>query len=605
LITLALLATAGLRFVADDGDKVPPLSPMQNGRLEDAARVAEKAKAHGKAGQILEVIKTTRHWLIIDREVFGEGVNPVIEIVGEIGRPPKRGTNFVGAAPMNARNRSSLRVVTEGGIPTSQLRQDKARGIVRFKRTNVHALLNTSRGNIGPTVAMALLVLALNAPPRANGQAPTTPSPAALATSARQERLKERDRLAKQAQAFAGQGNMAEAIAAGRKKLDIEREVLGNRHDEVIITLHLLAKWQMANEAFEDARKDLQDVLDIQIKRYNEQDWRAADARRTLADHDQLAKMRPAPRKKLAEAERLDARVAVLYAQGNSPEAEKLSRAALDLRKEVLGEQHPDLAASLNRLGLVLEKRRDLNSAVDCYKRSLAMRERLYPPADYPRGHPDLAASLSNLGLALDDRGDLDAAVDHHARALAMRERLYPPADYPRGHPDLANSLNNLGRVHTKRGDYAAAVDIFTRALAMQERLHPPADYPRGHPDLANSLNSLGGVLYYRGDYDAAVGYYTRALAMRERLYPPSEYPRGHPEVAASLNNLGLVFQDHGDYDAAVDYYTQALARWERLYPSSEYPRGHPKLAIGLNNLGLVFEWRGDLDAAVDHHARA
>src|SRR5579864_5474465 len=42
-------------------------------------------------------------------------------------------------------------------------------------------------------------------------------------------------------------------------------------------------------------------------------------------------------------------------------------------------------------------------------------------------------------------QGKLPDAVERAKRALAMRERLYPEKDFPRGHPDLTKSLKSLG----------------------------------------------------------------------------------------------------------------------------------------------------------------
>src|SRR5581483_663976 len=42
-------------------------------------------------------------------------------------------------------------------------------------------------------------------------------------------------------------------------------------------------------------------------------------------------------------------------------------------------------------------------------------------------------------------------------RELALRQQLYPAAQYPQGHPALALSLNNLGFLLHSAGQYEAA----------------------------------------------------------------------------------------------------------------------------------------------------
>src|SRR5262245_51384555 len=90
----------------------------------------------------------------------------------------------------------------------------------------------------------------------------------------------------------------------------------------------------------------------------------------------------------------------------------------------------------------------DLNRQVDAHYRqgrpaealrlaeqSLGLSRKLYPRQRYRDGHPDLAPSLNNLGLLLRDRGELDKAEPLYRDALAMRQRLYPRERYPDGHP--------------------------------------------------------------------------------------------------------------------------------------------------------------------------
>ena len=55
--------------------------------------------------------------------------------------------------------------------------------------------------------------------------------------------------------------------------------------------------------------------------------------------------------------------------------------------------------------------------------------------------HPDVATSLNNLGLVpKEGQGDLAGARAHLERALKIREATLGPE-----HPDVAQSLNNLG----------------------------------------------------------------------------------------------------------------------------------------------------------------
>jgi CHAT domain-containing protein len=146
------------------------------------------------------------------------------------------------------------------------------------------------------------------------------------------------------------------------------------------------------------------------------------------------------------------------------------------------------------------------------------MRQKLYPKGKYPDGHPELAISLNNLGLLLRDRGEYPRAEPFFRDALAMRQKLYPKGKYPRGHPHLATSLNNLGFLLQARGEYARAEPFYRDALAMYQKLYPKDKYPDGHPHLATSLLNLGFLLEAWGEHAKAGAVCRDALAMSQRL---------------------------------------------------------------------------------------
>jgi tetratricopeptide (TPR) repeat protein/CHAT domain-containing protein len=310
------------------------------------------------------------------------------------------------------------------------------------------------------------------------------------------------------------------------------------------------------------------------------------------------------------QAKELNDRAHALYGQGRYPEATKLLREALEIRRQLYPKErypqgHPLLAQSLSNLGMLLQEQGEYGQALDYDQQALRMHQQLYPPERYPQGHPDLSQSLNNLGSLLGEQGDYGQALDYSRQALHMDQQLYPQERYPRGHPLLAISLSNLGRRLREQGEYGKALDYYRQALQMFQQLYPKERYPRGHPDLASSLNNLGFVLQARGEYGEALGYFQKALEMRQRLYPAGQYPQGHPDLATSLNNLGFVLKNQGEYGQALDYYQQALQMKQQLYPKERYPQGHPLLAANLGNLGALLQALGEYAKALDYHRQA
>ena len=204
------------------------------------------------------------------------------------------------------------------------------------------------------TIILACLTLVLPAVPRAFGQAPAASKPSPPLTAQQQERLKERDQLAKQAVQLRSHGKLPEAIQAAEAMLAIERQVLGQTSEDAIGSLKLLARLHQDREDWAAAREACQEVLNLRNKTLPKDHWQVADARWALDNIETLARLSDRDRRRLREADRLIQQVKELYVRGKYSEAMGPTRQALTIREALLGRRHPDLFESLNALGSLL-----------------------------------------------------------------------------------------------------------------------------------------------------------------------------------------------------------------------------------------------------------
>ncbi len=439
--------------------------------------------------------------------------------------------------------------------------------------------------NIGriTMLRLAFLILSLlfsaNAPGLAQDKASTVPQSPTL-TAAQRERLTERDRLGKDATELRSEGKLAEAIAAAERMLAIEREVLGEVSDEVISSLELIASIQEQRDDWPAAISTRRNVLNLQIRALGEGHWKVTDARLALQDTDRRAAMPREQRQKLAEATRLNGEVETLYRAGKYGEALRPAQRALAVRKGVLGERHPDYAASLNNLAELLEAQGNYAAARPLFERALAIHKDILGER-----HPGLATNLSNLAKLLTAQGNYTAARPLLERALVIRKEVLGER-----HRDYAASLNDLASLLQSQGNYAAARPLFERALAIHKEV-----LGERHSDYAASLNNLSGLLFLQGDYTAARPLLERALA----IYKKARGER-HPHYVSSLNNLASLLSSQGDYAAARPLFEQAL----RIYKEVLGER-HPYYGTMLNRLAGLLQSQGDYAAALPLYERA
>jgi serine/threonine-protein kinase len=250
-----------------------------------------------------------------------------------------------------------------------------------------------------------------------------------------------------------------------------------------------------------------------------------------------------------------------------------LARAGLETRRRVLGERHPDVAASLVSLGDASWENGDNATAESCYRESLAIRRALYGPE-----HPAVAASLQGVARSLRDRGDYPQAEELYRQALAMQRRLLGDA-----HADVASSLNGLARLLRAKGDYAGAEALHRECLDLRRRLFGSSDRR-----VVTSLNNLAVVLYLQGKPEALLRFRENLAAARTLVAD------GHPLVTASLVNLaGAVAEFEGDYDEADALAVEVLRR-ER----AQYGDAHAEVARALDNRAAILVGKGDPAAA-------
>jgi serine/threonine-protein kinase len=280
-------------------------------------------------------------------------------------------------------------------------------------------------------------------------------------------------------------------------------------------------------------------------------------------------------------AESLEALATLAQIRGDLDRAEALHRQALAMREKLLGPDDPAVAESLNSLATDLFARAQYDASEPLFRRALAINRRHFGNDD----HEEVAENLGNLGFLEKQRGHYAKAEALDRESLAILRRIFGPA-----HPMIATQLNNLAVLQTERGDLAAAEASYREALAVAQRL-----YGEEHTEIALELNNLAALLALRGDNAAAETLLRRSLAMRRKLLGPE-----HEQVAMALNNLARVLDDRGDQAAARRLYEESLRIQRKVFGEE-----HPRVAANLANLAMLSAAQGDLATAESLARRA
>ena len=262
-----------------------------------------------------------------------------------------------------------------------------------------------------------------------------------------------------------------------------------------------------------------------------------------------------------------------LRRQGDYPAAQNSIEQALNLRRHLFDDEHPDTAQSLDYLGELAQEQANYPQAHQYHQTALHIRQ-----TSLGDNHPDTTLSLNNMGSLLQDQGAYEETQPYYQQALTIRQQILG-----HNHPHTADSLNNMGSLLRDQGAYEAAQPYYQQALTIRQQV-----LGDNHPDTASSLNNMGSLLRDQGDYEAAQPYYQQALTIRQQVLG-----HNHPDTAGSLNNMGTLLRDQGAYEAAQPYLQQALTIFQQVLGDN-----HPDTAFSLNNMGGLLLLGGKYAAA-------
>jgi protein O-GlcNAc transferase len=233
-----------------------------------------------------------------------------------------------------------------------------------------------------------------------------------------------------------------------------------------------------------------------------------------------------------------------------------------------------DDAARALEEGTVLERRGELDAALQCYGAAIQLQ-------------PDLARAHFSRGNILLDRGDAASALVAYAKAVeyrpdsaalhynignahlrlehpdeaitACRHAIFLKSDFVDAHLTLGLALGKLGLHHDAIASLQRAVEVT--------------------PESAKIHNSLATAMMGAGRFKEAIASFDMALVFE-------------PNYAEAHHNRGIAFQDLGQFEEAISAYRCALEI-------------NPRLADVHTNLGSALKELGKSDEAEISYKRA
>lgn len=151
--------------------------------------------------------------------------------------------------------------------------------------------------------------------------------------------------------------------------------------------------------------------------------------------------------------------------------------------------------------------------------------------------HSDVAMNLHDIGICYYNLNDYDNALYYIEKALKYQLDVLGES-----HIDVAMSYQDLGIVRTFQNKPEEACENFLKAIKVIKKT--TGEY---NPLLALTYNHLGNLLIYVGEYDYAQIYLQLAMAIQQKVLV-----KWHPERALTHYNLGKLYFIKKEYERAL-----------------------------------------------------
>jgi tetratricopeptide (TPR) repeat protein/predicted Ser/Thr protein kinase len=266
--------------------------------------------------------------------------------------------------------------------------------------------------------------------------------------------------------------------------------------------------------------------------------------------------------------------IAIAYTDlGLYPEAQRQDERALELRRRVLGEEHPDTLTSMNNLGMMYQHQGRQAQAEALWVKVLEVRRRVLGEE-----HKDTLHSMNNLGAHYVEQGKYGQAEPLLTKVVEIERRVRGEENY-----DTLQSMNNLAGLYFRQGKYVPAETIFAEVVEIRERVSGEE-----HPDTLNSMNNLAVLYATQGKYEQAEALLAKVLEIQRRVLGAE-----HPDTLFSMKNLGMLYRNDGKYAQAEPLSTEVLE-------ITRHVRGeaHPETLSSMSNLAALHQSLGKYEQA-------
>lgn len=181
------------------------------------------------------------------------------------------------------------------------------------------------------------------------------------------------------------------------------------------------------------------------------------------------------------------------------------------------------LAKAWNTCGITFHITSRYEKAVEFYKKSMAIREKI-------GDKEGVAASLSNIGAIYFNKGDYVMALDYYYKSLKIEHAIGNKKGEAQTYNDLGLVYDELAEAQRDSSGLKKAIGLYKKCLAILDE--EDDKYVR-----AAAYGNLGNTYSFMRDYKNAFSYHQKSLELRKEI-------NDKQGMAAELGNIGNIYKE-------------------------------------------------------------
>lgn len=384
--------------------------------------------------------------------------------------------------------------------------------------------------------------------------------------------------------------NYNEVINIIKKVIKIKKTELGEKHIEYAASLQLLAFIYGNINKFQEAIIEEGKALSIIESNFGNNSIEYAESLDNIGHFNyEIGNYSKAIdfstralniREKLLGKKNVDyanalAKIANYYAyNGQYSKAIKFANEALKIKEEVLGTNSIECAYSLGSIARIYRYMGKYKEAKLFYDKTLDIAENFLE-----KEHPVYLSWLNDLSVCYYYLDDLGTAIRVANEVLNIQKNVLGE-----NHLDYAMTLHNFVGFMRNIGNVSKAIELEEEVLNIYQ-----SNLGTLHPEYAKALCSLAHYYSLISNVEMSLYLYQKALTIYENTVG-----KDYPDYIKTLSQLSVIYRNVGNIQKAIDTQKEVLRKYAKTIGKE-----HPDYITSLRVLASHYDNKGNIDKAI------